>query len=107
MVASRAASNAKTAAALVDRYPGALPFSDTPLDHRRFFGRDEETSLLLPQLLRVDLLVLFALPGLGKTSLLNAKFFPLLRERDFLPLPVRFNDIEHSRTPLQVFTAAI
>src|SRR4029453_5042248 len=96
-----------TAVALVDRYPGAQPFSDTPLDHLRFFGRDEETSLLLHQLLRVDFLVLFALPGLGKTSLLNAKLFPLLRERDLLPLPVRFNHTERSLTPLQVFTAAI
>src|SRR5262245_11929870 len=107
MAASTSVSNAETAVALVDRYPGAQPFSDTPLDHRRFFGREEETSLLLHQLLRVDFLVLFALPGLGKTSLLNAKLFPLLRERDLLPLPVRFNHTERSLTPLQVFTAAI
>ena len=84
-----------------------LRFSDAPLDHLRFFGREEETSLLLHQLLRVDFLVLFALPGLGKTSLLNARLFPLLRERDLLPLPVRFNHTERSLTPLQVFTAAI
>jgi hypothetical protein len=107
MAASKSVSNAETAVALVDRYPGAQPFSDTPLDHLRFFGRDEETNLLLHQLLRVDLLVLFALPGLGKTSLLNAKLFPLLRARDLLPLPVRFNHTERSLTPMQVFPAAI
>jgi tetratricopeptide (TPR) repeat protein len=107
MAASKSVSNAEAAVSFVDRYPGALPFSDTPLDHLRFFGRDEETSLLLHQLLRVDLLVLFALPGLGKTSLLNARLFPLLRKRDLLPLPVRFNHIERSLTPMQVFPAAI
>jgi tetratricopeptide (TPR) repeat protein len=107
MAASKSVSNAATAVSLADRYPGAQPFSDTSLDHLRFFGRDEETNLLLHQLLRVDLLVLFALPGLGKTSLLNAKLFPLLRERDLLPLPVRFNHTERSLTPLQVFPAAI
>ena len=107
MVAFEAVRHTPTSLSLSDRYPGALPFNDTPLDHRRFFGRNEETRLLMHQLLRVDLLVLFAMPGLGKTSLLNAKLFPLPRGRDFLPLPVRFNDTEHTLTPLQVFIAAI
>jgi len=107
MVAFKPVPNVQTSIVLFDRYPGVLPFNDTPLDHSRFFGRDEETRLLMHQLLRVDLLVFFAMPGLGKTSLLNAKLFPLLRARDFLPLPVRFNDTEHALTPLKVFTAAI
>jgi hypothetical protein len=92
---------------LPDRYPGALPFGDTPLDRLRFFGREAETRALLYQLLSADLLVLFSKPGLGKTSLLNARLFPPLRERNFLPLPVRFNHTDHSLTPIEVFTATI
>jgi hypothetical protein len=107
MAAFKSVSNAQKLQPLSDRYPGTLPFSDTPLDHRRFFGRDEEARLLQHQLLRADLLVLFAKPGLGKTSLLNAKLFPLLRQRDFLPLSVRFNHTDPSLSPLQVLTDAI
>jgi hypothetical protein len=89
-----------------DRYPGTQPFGDNALDRLRFFGRDTESELLLHQLIGADLLVLFGKPGLGKTSLLNARLFPLLRERDFLPLPVRF-DQSNSFAPVQVFTTAI
>jgi Novel STAND NTPase 1 len=53
------------------------------------------------------MLVLFAKPGLGKTSLLRVHLFPRLRERDFLPVPVRFNHAYPAFTPMQVFTAAI
>jgi hypothetical protein len=63
-----------------DRYPGAQPFSDTHVDPLRFFGREEDTRALLHQLLGEDLLVLFAKPGLGKMSLLQASLFPRLRE---------------------------
>ena len=72
----------------------------------RFRGRDAESELLLHQLVGADLLVLFGKPGLGKTSLLNARLFPLLSERDFLPLPIRFNQVD-SLSPIQVFIAAI
>jgi tetratricopeptide (TPR) repeat protein len=89
------------------RYPGALPFGDTALDRLRFFGRDDEAHLLLHKLLSSELLVLFAKPGLGKTSLLNTRIRALLGERDFLPLPVRFNHLDTSLTPLNVVTAAI
>jgi hypothetical protein len=93
--------------AVADRYPGVLPFGDTALDRLRFFGRDDEARLLLQQLLSSELLVLFAKSGLGKTSLLNARICALLRERDFLPLPVRFNHTDASLTPLTVITTAI
>jgi hypothetical protein len=90
---------------LADRYPGALPFTDTPLDQFRFQGRETEGELLLHYLIGADLLVLFGKPGLGKTSLLNARLFPLLRARDFLPLPIRFNQVHSSL--MQVFIAAV
>ena len=100
-------SHIQTSGLPVDRYPGVQPFGDTREDRLRFFGRDEETSVLLHQLLGVDMLVLFGKPGLGKTSLLRARLFPRRRERDFLPVPVRFNHADPALTPMQVFTAAI
>jgi hypothetical protein len=70
-------------------------------------GGSEETSVLLHQLLGVDMLVLFAKPGLGKTVLLRVRLFPCHHERDFLPVPVRFNHADPALTPMPVFTAAI
>jgi hypothetical protein len=87
-----------------DRYPGVLPFGDTPLDWLRFFGREDESRALLHQLLSVDLLAFFGRSGVGKTSLLKAALFPLLRKRDFLPLPIRFNE---SGTPLEILQNAV
>ena len=92
--------------ALADRYPGAQPFGDTALDRLRFRGRDTESELLLHQIFGANLLVLFGKPGLGKTSMLNARLFPLLRKRDFLPLPVRFNQSD-ALSAMQIFIAAI
>jgi Novel STAND NTPase 1 len=100
-------SHTPTSGLPVDRYPGVQPFGDSREDRLRLFGRDEETSVLLHRLLGVDMLVLFAKPGLGKTSLLRVHLFPRLRERDFLPVPVRFNHADPAFTPMQVFTAAI
>jgi hypothetical protein len=44
----------------------------------------------------VPLLVQFAKSGLGKTSLLQASLFPRLREKPFLPVMVRFNEMNES-----------
>ena len=88
------------------RYPGARPFGDTNFDQLRFRGRDAESELLLHQLVGADLLVFFGKPGLGKTSLLNARLFPLLRARDFLPLPIRFNQLDAS-SPMEIFVDAV
>ncbi|HEY5706558.1 MAG TPA: hypothetical protein VIS96_13400 [Terrimicrobiaceae bacterium] len=98
---------AQPVAAGADRYPGVQPFGDTALDRLRFFGRADEARLLFHQLLSSELLVLFAKPGLGKTSLLNVRICALLRERDFLPLRVRFNHTDASLTPIEVIGAAI
>ncbi len=79
-----------------DRYPGASPFADDPIDRRLFFGRRVEIDNLVQELGATRLLVLYGKSGLGKTSLLQAGVFPELRERDLLPLRVRVNrtDIE-------------
>lgn len=73
------------------RYPGTAPFTDSPEDHARFFGRDDEVEQLYLRVLSVPLLVQFGASGLGKTSLLQAGLFPRLREKYFLPIMVRLN----------------
>jgi tetratricopeptide (TPR) repeat protein len=74
------------------RYPGSSPFQDTDHDRRLFFGRDQEKESLLHLVLAENLVILFAKSGMGKTSLLNAGLLQPLRDRDFLPLMLRFHD---------------
>jgi len=94
-----------TPAPRYDRYPGTRPFADNAAEQKLFFGRDHEIRELLHQILSTNLLVVYGQSGLGKTSLLQAGIFPRLRERDFLPLPIRLNDLE--QPPLDLFFQAI
>ena len=83
------------------RYPGTRPFTDSPDDYVRFFGRAEESEQLYLRVLSVPLLVQFGSSGLGKTSLLQAGLFPRLRQKPFLPVMVRLN------VPGESLTAAV
>jgi hypothetical protein len=74
-----------------DRYPGPRSFIDNEVDRHLFFGREQEIEHLLHRIRAVRLLVVFGKSGLGKTSLLQAGLYPLLRERGLLPVPVRLN----------------
>jgi tetratricopeptide (TPR) repeat protein len=78
------------------RYPGTGPFG--PEDASLFFGRDRETEELYLRTLSVPLLLQFGRSGLGKTSLLQAGLFPMLRARPFLPVMIRLNDPRESLT---------
>ncbi len=70
-------------------WPGLLAFTEAT---REFFHGREEESDDLSRLVRLyRLTVLFGESGLGKTSLLKAGLFPILREYEFLPLYVRIN----------------
>ena len=73
------------------RYPGTHPFTDSPEDAARFFGRATEAEELYLRVLSVPLLVQFARSALGKTSLLQAALVPRLRRKSFLPVMVRLN----------------
>jgi len=73
------------------RYPGTRPFTDSPEDQARFYGREAEGEELYLRVLSVPLLVQFAASGLGKTSLLQAYLLPRLRLRPFLPVMVRLD----------------
>lgn len=70
-------------------WPGLASFTE---DARGFFyGREKETDELSRLVRRQTLTVLFGQSGLGKSSLIQAGLFPLLREADFLPLYLRLD----------------
>ena len=75
-----------------DRYPGSLPFLDSDLDRVLFKGRETEKKLLMHQILSDKLLVFYSKSGIGKTSLLNAGVFQLLRQNRCFPVSIRIND---------------
>ncbi len=78
------------------RYPGSAPFQDTVHDRLIFFGREEEGKLLFHMISSERLLVLFARSGIGKTSLVNAGLMKPLRDNNFIPISVRFNNTDES-----------
>ena len=63
-------------------WPGLDPFDET--DREYFHGRAAESGELLRLVRREPLTVVFGRSGLGKTSLLKAGLFPLLRGEDCL-----------------------
>lgn len=56
-----------------------------------FCGREQETSALYRLVRREPLTVLFGQSGLGKSSLLQAGLFPVLRREGFLPVLLRMD----------------
>lgn len=75
-------------------WPGLDWFEER--DSTYFHGRETETDAIVRLVRQRDALaVLFGRSGLGKTSLLKAGVFPVLRREDFLPVYVR---IDHEAT---------
>lgn len=70
-------------------WPGLASFTEADRDF--FFGRGEELETLHRLVVAGRLTVLLGLSGLGKTSLLQAGLFPLLRSEGFLPVAIRFD----------------
>ncbi|MBW8878094.1 MAG: hypothetical protein JF614_24285 [Acidobacteria bacterium] len=73
-------------------WPGLDPFDEA--DREYFHGRTVESAELLRLVRREPLTVVFGRSGLGKTSLLKAGLFPLLRAEDYLPVYVRLDHAE-------------
>ena len=70
-------------------YLGLASFEE---EHQEFFyGRDQAIQSLLRLVRRDVLTVLFGVSGLGKTSLLQAGLFPLLRQQQMLPVWIRLS----------------
>ena len=60
-----------------------------------FYGRNDETEDIFRRVKRESLTVLFGTSGLGKTSLIRAGLFPVLRAEGFLPVYIR---LDHEST---------
>jgi hypothetical protein len=75
-------------------WPGLVSFPEAA--EAFFNGRDAERDDLLRLIRRETLTLLYGLSGLGKSSLLKAGLFPLLRQEHFLPVYVRLDHAETS-----------
>lgn len=73
-------------AAIANPYVGPRMF--TSAERGLFFGRDAEARDLLSLVISQRLVLFYAQSGAGKSSLLNARLVPDLRERGFLVLPI-------------------
>ncbi|MGH7944229.1 MAG: hypothetical protein ACREF9_04375 [Opitutaceae bacterium] len=70
-------------------WPGLSAFTE---DLEAYFcGRTEETEDLFRRVKRKLLTTLFGMSGLGKTSLLQAGLFPILRREGYWPVPIRLD----------------
>ncbi len=78
-------------------WPGLIAFDEGA--EQFFNGRTDETAELRRLVMQAPLTVLFGASGLGKTSLLQAGLFPLLRRSHFLPIYIRLN-LEQTGRPL-------
>ena len=90
--AESAPSPPRTGAATVNAdnpWPGLLAFREA--DQQYFAGRHTETDDLFRLVMRERLTVFFGLSGLGKSSLLQAGLFPLLRPANIFPVYIRLD----------------
>ena len=76
---------------------GLQPYTED--DAYRFKGRTEESQELFRLIVRNDYTMCYAESGEGKTSLLNAGVFPLLREKMYFPIEITFTDDDYKTTP--------
>lgn len=72
-----------------DPWPGLAAYDESTSEF--FFGRAEEAAELLRMVRLAPLTVLYGKSGLGKTSLLQAGFFPLLRAEHYFPILLRLD----------------
>ena len=76
----------------INRYAGTISFEDNEISSQLFFGRDSEAAQLFHFIMAEDVVIFYAKSGYGKSSILNAKICPLLREEKHYPIIIRFND---------------
>ena len=73
-------------------WPGLSSFTEEGADF--FHGREEETAELVRLIRRTTFTVLFGQSGLGKSSLIRAGAFPLLRAGSYFPVYIRLDHSE-------------
>jgi tetratricopeptide (TPR) repeat protein len=70
-------------------WPGLDSFRES--EQRFFRGRSHEVRELFALIERAQISVLYGVSGIGKSSLLQAGLFPVLREKGYLPIRIRFD----------------
>lgn len=65
-----------------------------------FCGRDNATSSIFAMVNNNLLITLYGKTGIGKTSILNAGVFPLLRSQNYFPISVRIGNIDDNKVPI-------
>ena len=78
---------------------GLLSYED-PLKserHYSFCGRDAAISSLFAMVDNNLLITLYGKTGIGKTSILNAGVFPILRSRGYLPVSIRLGKYDNTK----------
>ncbi|SDH47910.1 hypothetical protein [Nitrosomonas sp. Nm132] len=70
-------------------WPGLAAYDESASDF--FFGRKEEAAELARMIRPAPLTVLYGKSGLGKTSLLQAGLYPLLRAEHYFPVHLRLD----------------
>jgi WD40 repeat protein len=77
-------------------YVGPRPFEES--NRHLFFGRDGEANELMSLVVAHPAVLVYAQSGAGKTSLLNAKLIPLLKEQGYEVLPpARIQGLENEK----------
>jgi hypothetical protein len=89
MSSDAATSPAGAAVDAQNPWPGLEAFTEQ--DQNYFYGREAEVDELHRLVMRERLTILFGVSGLGKTSLLQAGLFPVLRHENLLPVRIRLN----------------
>ena len=85
-----------------ERYPGIIPFTK---EYRNvFFGRNKDIQDLTELIEEKQVVVLYGKSGLGKSSLINAGVTPILEEKDYLVIPIRFGAYQESNHTLPLDT---
>jgi hypothetical protein len=80
----------------IQPYVGPRPFEQK--DEELFFGRDHEVNELSSLVIAHQLTLIYAQSGAGKTSLLNAKLIPRLRQEKYEVLPpTRVQGVEYDK----------
>jgi hypothetical protein len=80
-------------------WPGLAAYDEASRDF--FHGREQEAVELLHLIRLASLTTLYGKSGLGKSSLLQAGLFPLLREQHYLPVYLRIDFFEGATEPLE------
>jgi WD40 repeat protein len=86
-------------------YPGLSAFREKDVSF--FFGRAREQQELAQAVRRETATVLYGVSGLGKTSLLQAGLFPLLRQEGVLPIPLRLDFSKGAASLVEQVFAAV